>query len=197
MKQLLLFFLLITLTYPILAASSCPGIAKKGVDSLHDGRHDFDFNLGVWRTQIKRLKHPLTGSNDWTELDGTVTVRKVWEGRAQLEEIEADGADGHFEGLTLFLYNPAAHQWSMSFASSSNGELERPGIGEFHNGRGEFIQQDTYNGRSVLVRFIWSDITPDSHRVEQAFSADGGKTWEANFVATLTRKAGSAGGSSL
>lgn len=189
MKRMFLFLLLISSTYPILAAPRFAGSSKSNGDSLRDGRHDFDFNLGVWRTQIKQLRHPLTGSNDWTEMNGTVTVRKIWEGRAQLEEIEADGAGGHFEGLTLFLYNPGSHQWSMSFASSGNGGLDQPGIGEFSNGRGEFIQQDTYQGRSILVRFIWSEITPDAHHVEQSFSADGGKTWEPNFVANLTRKA--------
>lgn len=181
MKPILLFFLLLS------AITSTLGAPQK-TDSLRDGSHDFDFNLGTWRTQIKRLLHPLTGSNAWTDLDGTVTVRKVWGGRGQLEEIEADGAMGHFEGLTLFLYNPAAHQWSSSFSSSSDGSMERPGIGEFRDGRCEFINQDTYNGRTILVKMVWSAIAPDSHHVEQSFSDDGGKTWEANFIGTLTRR---------
>ena len=67
-----------------------------------DGQHDFDFNLGTWKTHIRRLLHPLAGSNDWVDLDGTVIVRKFWDGHAQLEEIEADGSTAHFEGLTLF-----------------------------------------------------------------------------------------------
>jgi hypothetical protein len=153
----------------------------------HDGQHDFDFNFGVWKTHIKRLVHPLSGSTTWTELDGTVTVRKVWDGRAQLEEIKADGAMGHFEGLTLFLYNPEAHQWSQTFANSSNGMLEQGAVGEFKNGRGELVNQDTYQGRAILVRGVWSDITPNAHHFEQSFSDDGGKTWEPNFSATLTR----------
>ena len=114
-------------------------------------------------------------------------MRKVWGGRAQLEEIEADGPNGHWEGLTLFLYNPAAHQWSQTFASIEDGKLEEPMIGEFKDGRGEFYSQETFKGRSVRVRFVWSEIAPDSHHVEQAFSADGGKTWEPNFIADLTR----------
>jgi hypothetical protein len=155
--------------------------------SPHDGQHDFDFNLGTWHTHIKRLQHPLTGSASWTEMQGTVVVRKVWDGRAELEEIEADGADGHFEGLTLFLYNPEAHQWSQIFSSSKDGTVAQPAIGEFKNGRGEFYDQEPYNGRTILVRVVWSDITADSHRFEQSFSDDGGKTWEPNFIATLTR----------
>jgi hypothetical protein len=166
---------------------SIPAPASQTSDTLRDGSHDFDFNIGSWHTHIRRLLHPLTNSAEWTELTGTVVIRKVWNGRAQLEEIEADGAQGHFEGLTLFLYNPRAHQWSQNWSSSSDGILTTPAIGEFHNGRGELYDQETYNGRTILVRAVWSDITPDSHKFEQSFSNDGGKTWEPNFIATLTR----------
>jgi len=155
--------------------------------TIRDGQHDFDFNVGKWKTHIQRLQHPLTGSTTWIELNGTVTVRKVWDGRAQLEEIEADGTAGHFEGLTLFLYNPQSHQWSQNFANSNDGTLTQPTIGEFKNGRGELYNQESFNGRAILVRGVWSDIQPDSHRFEQSYSDDGGKTWEPNFVGTLTR----------
>jgi hypothetical protein len=168
---------------PVAAKSQQP----QPQETQHDGQHDFDFNLGAWHTHIKRLQNPLTGSTSWVEMQGTVVVRKVWDGRAQLEEIEADSPSGHFEGLTLFLYNPEAHQWSQTFSKSSDGTVSQPAIGEFKNGRGEFYDQETYDGRTILVRIVWSDITPDSHRFEQSFSDDGGKTWEPNFVATLTR----------
>jgi hypothetical protein len=105
-----------------------------------DGQHDFDFNIGSWKTHIRLLQNPLTGSTAWVELNGTVVVRKVWNGRAQMEEIEADGPTGHFEGLTLFLYNPQSHQWSQNFASGSDGTFGPPSIGEFRNERGEFFQ---------------------------------------------------------
>jgi len=164
---------------------SIKSFAQEG--TAPDGQHDFDFNIGTWKTHILRLVKPLSGSKTWTELNGTVNVRKVWDGRAQIEEIEADGAAGHFEGFTLFLYNPNSHQWSMNFADSDDGILDQPTVGMFKNGRGEFFQSDTYNGRSIMVRMVWSDITPTSHRVEQSFSDDGGKTWEPNFIGTLTQ----------
>jgi len=169
---------------------SLQGLAQLNSDpsKTRDGQHDFDFNIGAWNTHIKRLQHPLTGSNTWVELNGTVVVQKVWNGRAQLEEIEADGPTGHFEGLTLFLYNPQSHQWSQNFASSSGGTLSVPTVGEFKDGRGEFFDQEPFNGRTILVRVVWSKISPNSHQFEQSFSDDGGKTWEPNFVATLTRK---------
>lgn len=153
----------------------------------HDGQHDFDFNLGTWKTHIRRLEQPLSGSSAWVELNGTVQVRQIWHGHAQMEEIEADGPGGHFEGMTLFLYNPQSHQWSQTFASSDDGTLGQPAIGEFKQGRGELFDLESFHGRTVLVRAAWSDITTDSHRFEQAFSDDGGKTWETNFIATLTR----------
>ena len=155
--------------------------------TMRDGQHDFDFNIGTWHTHIKRILNALSGSTESYEMDGTVTVRKVWDGRAQIEEIEADGPRGHWEGLTLFLYNPESHQWSQTFANSKQGVLATPLIGSFNNGRGELYSQDTVDGRSILVRGVWSDITPDAHRYEESYSDDGGKTWKAAFTGSLTR----------
>ena len=152
-----------------------------------DGSHDFDFEIGTWKTHLKRRQRPLTGSNTWVEYDGTSVVKKVLNGKANLVELVVDGPAGHIEGLSLRLYNPEARQWSLNFANVNGGTLTPPSIGEFKNGRGEFYNQDTLNGRSILVRFIISDITPTSCHFEQSFSDDGGKTWEANWIATDTR----------
>ena len=152
-----------------------------------EGQHDFDFEIGTWKTHLRRLLHPLTGSTTWVEYEGTTVVRKVWNGRANLVELVADGPEGHFEGLNLRLYNPQSRQWSLNFANSNNGTMSQPTIGEFKNGRGEFFDQETFNGRAILVRFVISDITPTSCRFEQSFSADGGKTWEVNWIAIDTR----------
>lgn len=102
-------------------------------------------------------------------------------------ELEVDGPAGHIEGLSLRLYNPQSRQWSLNFSNSNGGTLSPPTIGEFKNGRGEFFSQETLNGRAIYVRFVISDITPTSSHFEQAFSDDGGKTWEINWVATDTR----------
>lgn len=157
--------------------------------AARDGQHDFDFNLGVWKTHIRRNMTPLTGRTEFVELDGIVRVRPVWNGRAFLEEIEADGPLGHWQAMTLFLYNPQARQWGLWFANSEVGKLDVPMVGSYSNGRVELYQQDTVGGRSIFVRGIWSDITPTSHSYDEDYSADGGKTWERSFTARLTKTA--------
>jgi hypothetical protein len=155
----------------------------------HDGQHDFDFEIGTWKIHLKRLDHRLVGSTNWVEFDGTSVTRKVWDGRANLEEFEVDSPTGHIEGLTLRLYDPQTHQWSLYWATSKSGALGPPTIGEFKNGRGEFFDTEPSgpNGRSILVRFVWSNITPNSAHFEQSFSDDGGKTWEVNWITDQTR----------
>ncbi len=155
---------------------------------LRDGAHDFDFEIGTWKTHLKRLLHPLSGSDEWAEYEGTTTVRKVWDGRANLVELVADGPAGHFEGLNLRLYNAQSRQWSLNFASSRGGTLTQPTIGAFDaSGRGEFHDQETFDGRAIFVRFTIIPVDADTIRFEQAFSADGGRTWELNWIATDTR----------
>jgi hypothetical protein len=129
----------------------------------------------------------LSGSSQWTEYEGITTVRKVWNGRANLAELTAAGPDGHFEGLSLRLYNPRSRQWSFNFANSRGGTLGQPTIGRFIDGRGEFYDQEEFDGRAIFVRFVITPIDADTIRFEQAFSDDGGKTWETNWVATDTR----------
>jgi hypothetical protein len=161
--------------------------ARSITTARHDGQHDFDFHIGNWKTHLWRLVHPLTGSKSWVEYEGTTVVRKIWNGAANLVELDVSGPAGHIEALSLRLYNPESRQWSLNFSNVNSGTLSPPTVGEFNNGRGEFFDQETLNGRAILVRFIISDITPDSCRFEQSFSDDGGKTWEVNWIAIDTR----------
>jgi hypothetical protein len=154
---------------------------------LGDGQDDFDFEIGTWRTELSLLRNPLSGSSIWVEYEGTSVVRKVWDGRANMVELYVEGPTGRIEGLSLRLYNPESGQWSLNFANSAYGVLTPPVMGGFDNGRGEFYGQEMLNGRPIFVRFVISDITPTSCRFEQAFSDDGGKTWEVNWIAVDTR----------
>jgi hypothetical protein len=152
-----------------------------------DGQHDFDPLIGRWKYHLRRRLDPLTGSDTWVELAGTGVCFKIWDGRAELDTIEVDGPTGHIEGLTLRTYDPQSHQWRLYWANSKNGIIDPPQIGKFKNGRGEFFAQDTVNGKSILIRYVWTDMTTNSPHFEQSFSDDGGKTWEVNWITDQTR----------
>ena len=182
----------------ILAVVLCalPGLAQQNSDTAktsvptaaaaRDGQHDFDPLIGSWKYHLKRRLRPLTGSNSWVEFDGTGVCHKVWDG-SQLDTIEVDGPTGHIEGLTLRLYNPQSHQWRLYWANSKIGILDPPQIGEFKDGRGEFFAQDMINGKTILIRFVWTNLATDSPHFEQSFSDDGGKTWEVNWITDQIR----------
>ena len=171
----------------ICGAWFAPVVKGQQTSTSNDGQHAFDFEIGSWKTKLRRLQRPLTGSTTWVEYEGTTVVRRVWNGRANLVELDVRGLAGQIERLSLLLSNPEARHWSLNFANSAGGTLTPPTIGEFKNGRGEFFGQDTLNGRTIFVRFVISPLTPDSVRFEQAFSDDGGRTWEVNWIAIDTR----------
>lgn len=177
-RRLRCSFVGLLLTFPLAMAASAQS---------PDGSHDFDFEIGTWKTHVSKLVHPLSGSSVWAQYDGTSVVSKVWNGRANLVELEVDGPQGHLELVSFRLYNPQAHQWSLNVASSRGGAFGPPTVGEFKDGRGEFYDQETFGDRTILVRFVISNIKANSCHFEQAFSADGGKTWEVNWIADDTR----------
>ena len=161
-------------------------VAPKTMNKL-SGQNDFDFEIGKWQTHLKRLVKPLTGSTTWVQYEGTTIVKKIFDGKANLVELDVQGLAGRIEGLNLRLYNPETKQWSLNFANMRDGNLAIPAVGSFKNVQGEFFNEDTFNGVKVLVRFIISEITADSCHFEQSFSADNGKTWEVNWIADDTR----------
>src|ERR1700688_1156528 len=165
--------------------------SKTGAQQIpaeRDGQHDFDPLVGKWKYHLKRRLHPLTGSDNWVEADGTGVCFKVWDGRAQLDTIKVvDGPTGPIEGLVLRTYDPVSHQWRLYWANSKNGIMDPPQVGKFKDGRGEFFAQDTINGESIFIRFAWTNMTANSPHFEQSFSDDGGKTWEVNWITDQTR----------
>ena len=160
---------------------------KEDTKSHADHQHDFDWEIGHWKVHLRRLLHPLTGSKSWVEFEGTAIVRKVWNGRANLLELELSGPAGHIEGLSLRLYNPQSERWSVYFATSDDGTLGTPMVGQFQNGRGEFSDQELFHGKMIDLHFVFSDVTEKSFHGEQSFSQDGGKSWETNWIEDFTR----------
>jgi hypothetical protein len=191
-RNFLLVFVVVFVAYigdgPAQTDGGAPRVSSQKTTSERDGQHDFDFALGSWKAHLKRLDHPLTGSKTWVEFDGTFVARRVWDGRAMIEEVELDSPGGHMEGLTLRLYNAQTYQWSIYWANSKNGAMDpSPQVGQFKNGRGEFYGTDTLNGKLIYVRFVWTNTNTNTPHFEQSYSDDGGKTWEVNWMTDQTR----------
>lgn len=172
--------------------SAFPHAGYTGPATTPPGLHDFDFVIGSWKTRIKHVQRAPTGSTAWTEIQGSIEARAVWGGRSNLQEIEIDKPSGPFMELRLCLFNTQTHEWYLYWADAGDGILAQPMIGSFKDGTGSFYDQEDINGKTLFVRQTYTDITADSYHWEQAFSGDGGKTWETNWVVTVTRQAGTA-----
>ena len=154
----------------------------------HDGQHDFDFDMGSWKIHLSRLEHPPAGSKKWIQFDGTLHAHPIWDGLGNIEEVELNSPGGLIKGLTVRLYNLQTRQWTIYWANSKNGSIDpAPQVGQFKNGHGEFYGQDTYNGKPIYVRYLWTRTDTDTPHFEQSYSEDGGKTWEVNWVTDQRR----------
>ncbi len=183
---------LLLLGFAATLPGACPARAQTSAalanPAPRDGSHDFDFDIGEWTTHLRRLRHPLSGSHEWLEYEGTSSVHSLLDGRANLVELRVQGAAGRIEGLSLRLYEPQSHQWTLNYANIADGRLTGATVGDFRDGVGTFHARDSLNGRPILVRFVMSKAAENVWRFEQAFSDDGGRTWEVNWIATDTRK---------
>ena len=148
--------------------------------SGHDGRHDFDFIHGRWQVHNERLMQRLTGSDEWEVFFALDECRPLLDGTGNLEQFHTEWNDG-YEGLTLRLYDPVAQEWRIHWASNRSGRLDPPMSGRFEQGVGTFHGDDTHEGRAVKVRFQWSRSSANSAHWQQAFSVDGGASWETNW----------------
>ena len=200
MKSIRLAWILLTIltALPFLIAEvhALPGrpntqaTANGAATALRDGSHDFDFLIGDWKAHVRRLPERLKGSNTWVEYTGISNHKKLLDSNANFEEFDVATSDNklRIKAQTLRVYNPESHQWSIYLVDLDKGTLEIPPvIGQFIGKRGEFYNQQIWEGRAVLVRYVWLDISPKSSRMEQSFSGDGGKTWEVNWICELSR----------
>ncbi len=187
----LLFLLLIFILIATLPASSqAQTVANPASLPQRDGSHDFDFIIGNWKAHVRRLPDRLNNSNIWVEYDGISNHKKILDSNANFEEFDVTSTDKklHIKAQTLRLYNPTSHQWSIYLVDVDNGTLGLPPVvGQFTGNRGEFFDQEDFKGRAILVRYVWLNLSPNSARMEQSFSSDGGKTWEVNWICELSR----------
>ena len=182
---------LLSFALPLTVFAQTATPVTQGTNSVHhDGRHDFDFEVGTWKAHVRRLVHPLTGSTEWENLDGTVVTRTLpmLEGWNESEmTVDSPTTHTHINILAVRVFNPTSQQWSIYGASIKTGTFDPPQIGSFTNNRGEFYAQDTFANKAVYIRYLWLKVSPNATHFEQAFSVDGGKTWETNWIYDGTR----------
>jgi hypothetical protein len=176
---------------PVLTLAFCVAVmlpATSAADAVPTGgQHDFDFEFGSWTAHLERIRHPLSGDKTWVSYDGTSVVHPLLDGRENVGELDVRGAAGTIEGLTIRTFDPKKRRWNVSWVNAGDGSLTNPMIGGFHNGQGLFYGNDTYNGKPILVRFEFSNVSRRHFRFQQAFSGDGGKSWEVNWTANFDR----------
>ncbi|WP_343786787.1 hypothetical protein [Dokdonella soli] len=172
---------------PAYASQDVPQTAQAAPNLT--GLHDFDFLVGEWHGHHRKLKERLANSHEWVEFEGTLSMRKLMDGWANVDDNVFNVPGGTYRGVGLRSYDPKTGQWAIWWLDGRNpfGELDPPVKGHFENGVGTFYANDTLRGKPVRVRFIWSQITPTSARWEQAYSPDAGKTWETNWIMEFKR----------
>jgi hypothetical protein len=169
---------------PALAGSTITG--EKSV--MQDHAHDFDFLIGRWKVHHRRLAKRLTGNHDWVEFEGTSQLWMTMNGHGTVDDNYIGLPSGDYRAMGIRSYDPATQTWAIWWIDARNPhDLEPPVKGNFQNGVGNFEGEDTFAGKRIKVRYIWSRITPTSAHWEQAFSPDDGKTWETNWRMDFTR----------
>jgi len=155
------------------------------------GLHDFDFLIGAWRVHHRRLKARLAGNHDWEEFEGTSKLEMTMAGAGTVDDNWIDLPGGAYRAVGIRAFDLKTGLWSIWWLDgrAPQGPLDPPVRGRFENGVGIFTGDDTLNGKPIRVRYTWSRITPTTCHWEQAFSPDGGKTWETNWIMDLTRLA--------
>lgn len=167
------------------AASACANTAT-GPDPVRD----FDFFIGTWLVSHSRLKERLAGSSEWQKFDGTCHVRSLLGGCANIDDSLVDLPDGAYRGIGLRAFDAKTKTWADWWLDGRDPhKIDVPVVGRFANGVGTFLSDDTLRGKPIKVRGLWSRITPTSLQWDQAFSPDGGKTWETNWIMRYARMA--------
>jgi hypothetical protein len=172
----------------VLCAAAAP-IQSASAQPAGEGQRDFDWEIGTWTTKVRVLRNPLTGKPpEWAEFRGTSVVKPLMDGRWNFVELSVAGPGGKIEGGALRLFNPKSGQWSLNYTPLSNGLLTAPVYGGFDKrGVGRFYGSDALDGRAILVRFVITKKSDSEATFEQSYSADGGVTWETNWLATDIR----------
>jgi hypothetical protein len=155
--------------------------------SSTSSQNDFDFFVGKWNLKNKKLKERLNNCTEWTEFHSTQECYKILNGLGNIDNFLAEFDSVPFEGMSLRLFNPQTKLWSIYWADSNQGTLEKPVVGSFDNNIAHFYAKDTFQGKDILVVFKWDKTDPDNVIWSQAFSTDEGTTWEWNWYMYMSR----------
>lgn len=194
LKPLLLGVILVTSLAPSSAQPpSVSQVAPSPQAASGPGAHDFDFLIGSWVVEHRRLKTRLAHSDDWETFSGTCTATPLLAGQANIDDNLLNLPAGEYRAATLRSYDPVSRSWSIWWLDGRRPhQLDTPVVGGFRNGVGTFYADDQFQGAPVRIRFVWSDITSTSARWQQAFSGDGGATWETNWIMEFRRASSAA-----
>jgi hypothetical protein len=153
------------------------------------GLHAFDLRAGCWTIHNHVLKERLAYSHDWFDYDGTQRLWITMGGYGNVDDTELHRPDGTYYGVTVRTYDPKTGTWSIWWydGRDPSGDLDPPVRGRFKDDVGSFSSDDSLRGKPIKVRFTWSGITASAAHWEQAFSGDGGKTWETNWTADFSK----------
>ncbi|HEY3178622.1 MAG TPA: DUF1579 domain-containing protein [Casimicrobiaceae bacterium] len=150
--------------------------------------NDFDFFIGSWRVTHRRLKERLANNDEWVEFDGTSTAQKILGGFGNIDDNTINLPTGTYRAVTLRAFDPDKRQWSIWWLDSRNpGHLDPPVVGRFEDDVGTFYAEDTFRGKPIRVRYLWTRVTSSTPHWEQAFSPDAGATWETNWTMDFAR----------
>lgn len=149
---------------------------------------EFAFLVGTWTVAHQRLRHRLQGSDIWDRFQGISTTRPVLDGLGNVEENLIEHPDGTYRAIAIRSFDQSTGQWAIWWLDGRNPHhLDTPVVGQFSDGIGTFTCEDTFEGRPILVRFLWKCSSETECHWEQAFSPDGGATWETNWLMDFTR----------
>ena len=144
---------------------------------------DFDFIIGDWTVKHSRLNERLCGCTEWTEFSGRSSTRKTLGGFGNLEDNILEFPEGTFRAAAMRSYCKKTKTWSIWWLDGRNPtHLDTPVVGQFEGNTGLFYANDVFNAKPIKIRFTWSSVASEGPRWEQAFSADGGATWETNWT---------------
>ena len=181
-----------TFTRRDMLAASAALFAASGAESSSaasdgEGRHAFDFFFGKWNVAHERLTARLQGSSEWERFTGFSEAQPLLGGLGNIDDNLINLPSGSYRAVTLRAFDPTAKQWSIWWLDARNPVLEPPVYGAFERGVGVFYGDAVLRGQPIKVRFNWSEITPTAARWDQAFSPDGGATWETNWIMRFSR----------